>query len=83
MKHYRIVLPNDYNSEADSELLQADFPELAGDDLVTAAFERIRDLWPVSYDEQLDFGWTASAETPPPDTLPQWAWVSEEVPTHA
>lgn len=79
MKRYKIDLPNDYGSEADDKALQADFPGLEGDDLTQAAFDEIHELWPrLKMESATDFGGIFRSATPPPDTLPCWAWVSED-----
>lgn len=78
MKRYEIALPNDYNSEDDEKALEAAFPDLQGDELTEAAFDKIHELWPgLEMIRVTDFGGVFDSATPPPDTLPRWAWVTE------
>jgi hypothetical protein len=73
---YRVVLPNDYECEADAEQLSAAFPGLDDGDLEAAALEQLAELWPAFRPEQpVDFGYLGSADTPPPD-LPAYYWIS-------
>ncbi len=75
-KTYRIVLPNDYGSEEDTQALTERFPDLEGEDLFREAFDEIHSLWPgLKMIGQLDFGGLFTADQPPPE-LPAWAWVS-------
>lgn len=76
-KVYRIMLPNDYDSEEDTKALVERFHGLEGDELEAAAFEEIHHLWPgLNMVQRTDFGGIFTAEQPPPE-LPAWAWVSE------
>ena len=78
MSTFRISLPNDYNSEADYAELEAQFPDLSGDELEVAAFEEIHRLWPgLKMVRAIDFGGIFKSATSPPDSLPRWAWVEE------
>jgi hypothetical protein len=48
------------------------------DALDERAFERIHELWPgLELIRVTDFGGVFDSKTPPPNTLPCWAWVTE------
>ena len=76
---YRMVMPNDYNSEADAAALGEQFPGLEGDALMAAILRRVREAWPgIRVLKTLDFGWLISASTPPVEPFPVCVWISAD-----
>jgi hypothetical protein len=114
MKRYRIVLPNDYGSKEDSDIMVEHFmPEYwksfkrleerdkreSGfgnsyqryydllrqryqsefDKLNEWAFKELHELWPgLELEDTTDFGGIFRTDTPMPDNLPCWIWVSSD-----
>jgi len=75
---YRIVWPHDHGSEKAYAQMQEELGWPSADAIEEAWTEEVHRRWPgLRVARELDYGFEAWADTPPPQDLPVWVWVSE------